>query len=861
LKTKKVLALVVLAAMLVSIMPMMAFGDSINTVASTVTGPDSTAEAKAGTLTQDSDGAEFDVVVSSGPGGGSLAGETLYVSSSRNNRLDSSSRIDAIYYEYYNNATKDWKPATRIAAAGVPNDGVAVYSIPIGPELISRNAAVGVYVNFKIKVVTNLAGKADIVFGTVVDDVSQYANGKTPTDTGVANIIGRTRYPIEFTPPDVDNVTLTNISAAGKYANGVDYYELEAFTTSNGVPAAGKEVQFSVLEGVGVTLSASRLTTTAAGKAVIRVTATSPGVVRIEAKSNTKTGQAQVVFDATGITNMRAEEDVEGQKIARNGTSSYENFSVSVYDGTGNRLNVRDISKNEAGSDDNAKVNNYFNPTTGDKKLTATIVTKPSGAALEAKDILYGVDDNNNATIRVPREKLSKDGDYEVRAHLNNGVSVSFKFSAKNQGDITVMELSYPASAYAAGTILPNPSIKYKDAEGYSISYDYKIDSATNNVDLSISDASFIDGGMGNPAKVGANRPGAILLKEDKSGVIVMTAVDTQKKLVGTKEITVLKPASYLKITPQGVGTIGGEVYVDIELVDVDGKPVSNGLSADSTKSSATIISRPEGAVASASTLLLSDFNEGKASVRVISNMEGDVTLQVIITETSVANPKYSSSNEFIAKKTAALKVFTDAGVVAGDPVYDAAVLAGDLPALVIAVNRLTESTTPKLSAVNAAMAGAYSEDPYIGGGKTFTGAGVIPFGTATATGNTVVFIIGSPTFVSGSNPYLSESPAFVEGGRTFLGVRDMGTAINAAIEWDQDSQTATLNKDGVVVRVTVGASAITLVKNGVTTEVPIDAPAQNKDGRVYLPFRAVLEAFGYDVTWDQSTQSIVCKL
>jgi hypothetical protein len=88
-----------------------------------------------------------------------------------------------------------------------------------------------------------------------------------------------------------------------------------------------------------------------------------------------------------------------------------------------------------------------------------------------------------------------------------------------------------------------------------------------------------------------------------------------------------------------------------------------------------------------------------------------------------------------------------------------------------------------------------------------------------------------------------------------------MGTAINAAIGWDQPTLTATLNKDGVVVSVTEGANAIKLIKNGVTTEIPIDAPAQNKNGRVYLPFRAVLEAFGYEVEWDQATQSIVCKL
>ena len=48
------------------------------------------------------------------------------------------------------------------------------------------------------------------------------------------------------------------------------------------------------------------------------------------------------------------------------------------------------------------------------------------------------------------------------------------------------------------------------------------------------------------------------------------------------------------------------------------------------------------------------------------------------------------------------------------------------------------------------------------------------------------------------------------------------------------------------------------MTKDNVTTEVAIDAPAQNKDGRVYLPFRAVFTAFGYEVEYSNGV--IVCK-
>ncbi|MCL2122372.1 MAG: copper amine oxidase N-terminal domain-containing protein, partial [Clostridiales bacterium] len=127
--------------------------------------------------------------------------------------------------------------------------------------------------------------------------------------------------------------------------------------------------------------------------------------------------------------------------------------------------------------------------------------------------------------------------------------------------------------------------------------------------------------------------------------------------------------------------------------------------------------------------------------------------------------------------------------------------------------------------------------------------------------GGTLNFTIGAPSYVVGNQAFIAESPAFIENGRTFLGVRDIGNAINGQIEWDQATQTATVSKDNIVVKITVGASNIAITKSGVTAEEAIDAPAQNRAGRVYLPFRALLEAFGYSVEWDQATQAIICTV
>jgi hypothetical protein len=796
LKTKKVLALVVLAAMLVSIMPMMAFGD-ISIYSSTVVPPEGSESATAAIYVSDGtkDGTVFEVVLVKGAEA-TLNSANLYMASSRGS-------VDKFFWS--NDDDGPWYLITGITTGtSFANTGdgssTATGSVTLGMSTIAATGLTSKTVYIKVQSAT--AGRPDIVFGTDYgsigsDSVVGYARGLSFDGTIRAQdaIIGRQRYPIEFTAAEPDAITLeASGGGVGKPANGVDTYTLTAFVTVGGVPASGKDVTFSIKSGVGATLTATKATTNAAGKAEVKIYGTRAAAIVVNAKVKTNVeADTTVNFGTTGVVNLRSESS-SGSKVARTGSGT-KRFTFSAYDASGSRMDYLSILS-AAVRGNNGYMDRYFKDTLTAGDLTAigvtslsgpglkaVVVTKPSGANLKDADLTFSINSAGNPRLDVPVDKLSKDGDYEVKAYLPNGVTVSWTFSAKEQGDVTSIGLSYGSKSYSAGTVLPQPEVEWSDAEGYETSED--LDMTTNsNLKLSISDASFMDGKMNATT-------GAFKLKDDKSGVITMTVVDTNKNLVGTQVLNIEKAASYLKLTPQSVGAVGGEVTVDIELVDVDGKLAATGIEANTH--SANVIAKPEGAIASASTVDVSDFKQGEANVKVSSNVAGDVTLQVIIVEKVMDNG-----------------TATDAS------------------------------------------------DDY--GGRTYTGAATISFGATSGGGGQIIFIIGSPTFVTGNTPHLSESPAFVDNGRTFLGVRDIGTAIGAVIEWDQDSQTATLSKDLSVVKVTVGASAITLTKSGVTSEVPIDAPAQNKDGRVYLPFRAVLEAFGYEVSWDQATQSIVCK-
>lgn len=88
---------------------------------------------------------------------------------------------------------------------------------------------------------------------------------------------------------------------------------------------------------------------------------------------------------------------------------------------------------------------------------------------------------------------------------------------------------------------------------------------------------------------------------------------------------------------------------------------------------------------------------------------------------------------------------------------------------------------------------------------------------------------------------------------RTLVPFRAAMEAFGATVSWDGATQTATAIKGDITVAVTIGQTNI--VKNGVT--LPNDTKAVVKDGRTYLPIRAVLKAFDAYVNWNGYRQRV----
>lgn len=94
----------------------------------------------------------------------------------------------------------------------------------------------------------------------------------------------------------------------------------------------------------------------------------------------------------------------------------------------------------------------------------------------------------------------------------------------------------------------------------------------------------------------------------------------------------------------------------------------------------------------------------------------------------------------------------------------------------------------------------------------------------------------------------------FVDGNnRTMIPFRKPVEAIGASVSYDEDKKEVTAVKGDTTVKITIGKRSILV--NG--QEAAMDTEAVLKDGRTYIPLRAVFSAFGYDLTWHGDSKTV----
>lgn len=98
-------------------------------------------------------------------------------------------------------------------------------------------------------------------------------------------------------------------------------------------------------------------------------------------------------------------------------------------------------------------------------------------------------------------------------------------------------------------------------------------------------------------------------------------------------------------------------------------------------------------------------------------------------------------------------------------------------------------------------------------------------------------------------NGYIVEFPdaqPFVDSNnRTMIPVRFATKQLGADVSWNNETKTATIEKDGISVAISIGDADLKVTQNGETTTVTMDTAAIIRESRTYVPIRFVAEALG----------------
>lgn len=98
------------------------------------------------------------------------------------------------------------------------------------------------------------------------------------------------------------------------------------------------------------------------------------------------------------------------------------------------------------------------------------------------------------------------------------------------------------------------------------------------------------------------------------------------------------------------------------------------------------------------------------------------------------------------------------------------------------------------------------------------------------------------------------DQPPIIDEGHTLVPIRAVFEKAGAEVEWNQETQTATLTKGNYTVNITLNDEV--LYKNG--TPVALAMPAKIVNDRVLIPVRAIGEAMDFKIEWDGFHSQVV---
>lgn len=114
-------------------------------------------------------------------------------------------------------------------------------------------------------------------------------------------------------------------------------------------------------------------------------------------------------------------------------------------------------------------------------------------------------------------------------------------------------------------------------------------------------------------------------------------------------------------------------------------------------------------------------------------------------------------------------------------------------------------------------------------------------------------FVVGSSYYEVDGVQYVMDAAPYIDQGRTFVPITYVARALGIDIAWDGGSQSANLSKGAITVQIKIGSNIMQV--NGLN--VMMDVSPRITNGRTCLPISPVCQAFGKQVNWNSSNQTI----
>lgn len=108
------------------------------------------------------------------------------------------------------------------------------------------------------------------------------------------------------------------------------------------------------------------------------------------------------------------------------------------------------------------------------------------------------------------------------------------------------------------------------------------------------------------------------------------------------------------------------------------------------------------------------------------------------------------------------------------------------------------------------------------------------------------------PVLINGSK-LISDQPAVIIHDRTMVPMRDIFETLGAEVFWDATNETVTARKGNTEISLKINDTKMR--KN--LEEVELDTPAALLNDHTMVPLRAVSEAFGATVKWDEQNKIV----